>query len=107
MNLSSSVRLISVDLDGTLFRSDRTPASEGVRLLQYARRAGVLVVINTTRNIGSVRKLCRAWDFNDPVICTNGAQIIASPGAQCGRPTRSRWWSLVLLPGVRMTMVGR
>ena len=79
MNLSSSVRLISVDLDGTLFRSDRTPASEGVQLLQSARRAGVLVVINTTRNIGSVRKLCRAWDFNDPVICTNGAQIFASP----------------------------
>ena len=80
MNRSSSVRLISVDLDGTLFRSDRTPASEGVRLLQSARRAGVLVVTNTTRNIGSVRKLCRAWDFNDPVICTNGAQIFASPG---------------------------
>ena len=79
MNRSSSVRLISVDLDGTLFRSDRTPASEGVQLLQSARRAGVLVVINTTRNIGSVRKLCRAWDFNDPVICTNGAQIFASP----------------------------
>jgi hydroxymethylpyrimidine pyrophosphatase-like HAD family hydrolase len=80
LNLSSSVRLISVDLDGTLFRSDRTPASEGVQLSQSARRAGVLVVINTTRNIGSVRKLCRAWDFNDPVICTNGAQIFASPG---------------------------
>ena len=80
MNRSFSVRLISVDLDGTLFRSDRTPASESVRLLQSARRAGVLVVINTTRNIGSVRKLCRAWNFNDPVICTNGAQIFASPG---------------------------
>ena len=80
MNWSSSVRLISVDLDGTLFRSDRTPASEGVQLLQSARRAGVLVVTNTTRNIGSVRKLCRAFDFNYPVICTNGAQIFASPG---------------------------
>ena len=66
-------KLGSVDLDGTLFRSDRTPASEGVQLLQSARRAGVLVVINTTRNVGSVRRLCAAWEFSDPVICTKGA----------------------------------
>ena len=79
MNWTYAIRLISVDLDGTLFRSDSTPAPEGVRLLQCARRAGVRVVINTTRNIGGVRKLCKAWGFSDPVICTNGAQIFASP----------------------------
>ena len=79
MNWTYPIRLISVDLDGTLFRSDSTPAPEGVRLLQCARRAGVRVVINTTRNIGGVRKLCKAWGFRDPVICTNGAQIFASP----------------------------
>ena len=79
LNWTYPIRLISVDLDGTLFRSDSTPAPEGVRLLQCARRAGVRVVINTTRNIGGVRKLCKAWGFSDPVICTNGAQIFASP----------------------------
>ena len=85
MNWNCSIRLISVDLDGTLFRSDSTPAPDGVRILQCARRAGVRVVINTTRNIGGVRKLCKAWGFSDPVICTNGAQIFASPeGASVG-----------------------
>ena len=85
MNWTYAIRLISVDLDGTLFRSDSTPAPESVRLLQCARQAGVRVVINTTRNIGGVRKLCKVWGFRDPVICTNGAQIFASPeGASVG-----------------------
>ena len=79
MNRSSPFLLISVDLDGTLIRSDRTPSEAGVRKLQAARQAGVRVVINTTRNVGSVRRLCAAWEFSDPVICTNGAQIFASP----------------------------
>ncbi len=79
MNLNYPIRLISVDLDGTLFRSDSTPSPEGVRLLQGANGMGVRIVINTTRNIGGVRSLCRAWGFSDPVICTNGAQIFASP----------------------------
>ena len=79
MNPNAPIRLISVDLDGTLFRNDGTPAPEGVRLLQTAARAGVRVVINTTRNEDGVRSMCAAWGFSDPMICTNGAQILASP----------------------------
>lgn len=70
MNRNPGIRLVSVDLDGTLIRSDRTSAPEGVRLR---------VVINTIRNIGSVQEMCAAWGFTDPVICTNGGQILASP----------------------------
>lgn len=66
MNQNPGIRLVSVDLDGTLIRSDCRPA-------------GVRVVINTTRNIGSVQELYAAWGFTDPVICTNGGQILASP----------------------------
>lgn len=79
MNRGSSIRLISVDLDGTLLRGDKTPAPEGLRQLQAARRAGVRIVINTTRNVGGVRSLCAEWGFSDPMICTNGAQIYGSP----------------------------
>ena len=79
MNRGLSIRLISVDLDGTLLRDDGTPAPDGILQLQAARRAGVRVVINTTRNAGGVRSMCSEWGFNDPVICTNGAQVMASP----------------------------
>ena len=73
------IQLISVDLDGTLCRSDGTPAPEGMLQLQIARRAGVRVVINTTRNLGSVGSICQQLDLRDPLICTNGAQIFATP----------------------------
>ncbi|MXZ22577.1 MAG: HAD family phosphatase [Caldilineaceae bacterium SB0665_bin_25] len=80
MNRSPKIRLISVDLDGTLLRSDGMPAPEGIRLLQTGAQAGVRIVINTTRNAEGVRSMCEAWGFSDPVVCTNGAQILASPG---------------------------
>lgn len=79
LNRTFSIRLISVDLDGTLYRSDGMPAPEGVRQLQAARRAGLRVVISTTRNAGSVHSLCAKMGLSDPLICTNGAQILASP----------------------------
>ena len=73
------IRLISVDLDGTLFRSDGMLAPEGVRRLQAVAQEGVRVVINTTRNAVGVRQLCAQLGFSDPMICTNGAQVFASP----------------------------
>ena len=79
LNRTFSIRLISIDLDGTLYRSDGMPAPEGVRQLQAARRAGLRVVINTTRNAGSVYSLCAQIGISDPLICTNGAQILATP----------------------------
>ena len=73
------IRLISVDLDGTLFRSDGMPAPEGIRQLQAATRRGVQVVFNTTRSAGGVSGLCSQLGLSAPMICTNGAQIFASP----------------------------
>lgn len=77
--MSISLRIISVDLDGTLFRSDGMPAPEGIRMLLAAAQERVRVVINTTRNAGGVRQLCTRLGLNDPIICTNGAEIFATP----------------------------
>lgn len=79
MNGSISFGIISVDLDGTLFRSDGMPAPEGVRMLQAAAQEGVRIVINTTRNAAGVQQLCTQLGLSDPMICTNGAQVFASP----------------------------
>jgi len=80
LNRGPKIRLPSVDLDGTRLRSDVTPAPAGVRQLRTAARSRVRVVFNTTRNVDGVRSMCEAWGFGDPMICTNGAQILASPG---------------------------
>ncbi|MGC9346779.1 MAG: HAD family hydrolase, partial [Anaerolineae bacterium] len=77
---SPSLTLIAVDLDGTLLRRDSTLAPEGVRALRDAGALGVHVVLATTRTPDSVRRFARQIGLHDPIICTNGAQVFASPG---------------------------
>jgi Cof subfamily protein (haloacid dehalogenase superfamily) len=74
-----ALSLVAVDLDGTLLTIENTLAPEGARLLKQAARAGVHVVLATTRNPDSVLSFCRALEINDPLICANGAQVWGSP----------------------------
>jgi len=73
------ISLVAVDLDGTLLTSAGTLAAEGARLLRQAARDGVRVVLATTRNPDRVQPVCRSLEINDPLICTNGAQVWGSP----------------------------
>jgi len=75
----SNIALIAVDLDGTLLTTQGSLAPEGARLLRYAYRQGVRVVLSTTRAPGTALALWRPLQMNDPIICTNGAQVWASP----------------------------
>jgi Cof subfamily protein (haloacid dehalogenase superfamily) len=74
-----AIALIAVDLDGTLLTSQRTLAREGACLLTRAARAGVRVVLATTRNPESLQHLSADLQIDDPIICTNGAQVWGSP----------------------------
>ena len=73
------IRLVSVDVDGTLMTSQGVLAPRGVELLRRISDQGVYVVLNTARNIVATRQYCREIGIHDPMICTNGAQIWASP----------------------------
>ncbi|MEK7353385.1 MAG: Cof-type HAD-IIB family hydrolase [Chloroflexota bacterium] len=75
---NAKIRLIAVDLDGTLLTSEGVLASEGARLLKAADHNGIHVVLATSRVIHSVRDLCGSLEINSPVICTNGAQVYES-----------------------------
>jgi len=75
----NEVSLVAVDLDGTLLTSAGSVAPEGAHLLRLAARQGVRVVLATSRNPDAVRFFCRLLEINDPIICTNGAQVWASP----------------------------
>lgn len=72
------IRLIAVDLDGTLLTSKSVMAPEGARLLKTAARDGIHVILVTGRIIHSVRDLCGSLDIASPVICNDGAQVYES-----------------------------
>jgi len=74
-----SISLIAIDLDGTLLTTAKTLAAEGAELLRQAYRRGIYVILTTARNPFSVRLFCRELGIDHPVICSNGAQIWASP----------------------------
>lgn len=73
------ISLVAVDLDGTLLTSERVLAPRGAKRIKQVYQSGVHVVLSTTRNPDSVQAFCRQLEIDDPVICTNGAQIRGSP----------------------------
>ena len=76
---SLQIRLVAVDLDGTLLTSEGAPAPEGCRLLSLAARQGVRVVLSTARGAHYTRPFCHQLGITDPIINSNGAQIWESP----------------------------
>lgn len=74
-----TIRLIAVDLDGTLHNSAGEPDPQGCQALIEATRRGLRVVIATARTTFHVAGLARSLGLSDPLICANGAQVLAGP----------------------------
>ena len=73
-----SIKLIAVDIDGTLVNSQKEITPEVFSAIQDAKEAGVKVVIATGRPIAGVAKLLddlQLRDEGDYVVTFNGALI--------------------------------
>ncbi len=75
----TEIRLVATDLDGTLLTSQGVLATEGARLLREAVGRGVRVVLATSRVPDSTTAFCRLLGIDEPIICTDGTQVWASP----------------------------
>jgi Cof subfamily protein (haloacid dehalogenase superfamily) len=71
----STPRLVAVDLDGTLLRSDRTVSDRSRDAIAAVRFLGVTVVIATARSPRGVREFAAAAGIGGLAICANGATI--------------------------------
>ena len=73
-----SIKLIAVDIDGTLVNSQKEITPEVFSAIQDAKQAGVKVVIATGRPIAGVAKLLddlQLRDEGDYVVTFNGALV--------------------------------
>jgi Cof subfamily protein (haloacid dehalogenase superfamily) len=68
-----SPRLVAIDLDGTLLRSDGTVSARTVAALHQVEKAGVQYVFVTGRPPGHVPTALRPFGYAGEVICANGA----------------------------------
>jgi len=72
---SDRFRLIALDLDGTLLRSDGTISERTRRALSAATSAGLTVVSVTARPPRRVRQLASAIGLDGLAICSNGGVL--------------------------------
>lgn len=70
-----SPRLVAIDLDGTLLRSDQTVSGRSKAAIAAARTAGVDVVAATARSPRSTRVLAVEAGIGGLAICANGAIV--------------------------------
>ena len=79
------VRLVALDIDGTLLRSDKTLSPRTREAVARARGGGVRVVLVTGRRHPSARKVADELGPALPLVVHNGALVIDE-----GRITRCR-----------------
>lgn len=69
------IRLVALDIDGTLLRSDKKLSLRVAEACQRAATEGVRVVLATARPPRSVRPIHRYLNLDTPMITYNGALI--------------------------------
>lgn len=74
------IKLIAMDMDGTLLNSYGKITEENVDALLRAREKGVIYAVNSGRYAENALIVVRESGLNCPVIGTNGAKIIDENG---------------------------
>jgi hydroxymethylpyrimidine pyrophosphatase-like HAD family hydrolase len=69
----ADVRLVALDLDGTLLRSDLTVSARTKAAIAALRTSGVEVVLATARSPRSVRGIAQTAGVGGVAVCANGA----------------------------------
>jgi len=70
------VRLIALDIDGTLLRGDRTISARTRLAIDHARAVGVRVVLVTGRRHPSARRVADNLGGELPLVLHNGALVV-------------------------------
>ena len=74
-----SIRMIAIDLDGTLLHDDMSISDYSRQVIRRASDAGYRIVVATGRMWDSAQKKVRSLDLgNVPLICYTGAWVMMS-----------------------------
>ncbi len=74
------IKLIAMDLDGTLLNSDKLISPRNLSAIQAAKEKGVGVTIATGRMFLSAAYFGRQIGANVPLVCCNGSMVQALEG---------------------------
>ena len=74
--MAARIRLIALDIDGTLLRSDKTLAPRTREAIDRARASGVRIVLVTGRRYPSARRVAQELGGDVPLVLHNGALVV-------------------------------
>jgi len=77
------VRLIALDIDGTLVGENLVIGPRTRAAIAEARRRGIVVSLVTGRMASSALEFARELDLSAPIVAQQGALIRAMPAAGC------------------------
>ncbi len=80
-----AIRILAVDLDGTLLNSQQEISRANLEALQSISRRGIQLVITTGRRFHSARPLLNSLPCPATVVASNGALIASLAGDVCHR----------------------
>jgi HAD superfamily hydrolase (TIGR01484 family) len=75
----ANIKMIAVDMDGTLLNDQDEISTETITWLQQARQAGYIVCIATGRSMRSAAPYIAQMGLEGPFVFVNGSEVWASP----------------------------
>jgi hypothetical protein len=76
------IRLVAIDLDGTLLNHQREIPAGNVAAVNAAKAAGVRVVLASGRIRPSMEPYAATLGLDGPMICANGAHVVGEEGRE-------------------------
>lgn len=77
-----NIRLLAIDLDGTLLNDERLVTPGSAEAIMRARSSGVTVALASGRIFPSLRPFAEQLGLTGPFICANGAHILDFEGGE-------------------------
>ncbi len=73
------IRLVAMDLDGTLLDVNKRISEENIRALRACEAQGIKMVFSSGRSFESLRRMALEIGLSSPIISSNGARVDISP----------------------------
>lgn len=90
MSSSVRIRLVALDLDGTLIGNDLVIRPRVRAAVAAARTAGIAITLVTGRMFAAAQPFARALEIDGPIVCYQGAAVFAAGDGTIVRQTPVR-----------------
>jgi len=86
----SRIKLIALDLDGTLLDDEKRVTVETRKTIKRAVDSGITVMFSTGRGVQTAESIWQELELESPIVLLNGAEIWEAPGRLRNRTFLSR-----------------